>query len=58
MMMPLSGVIPIMQRPGQQFCPGSELRLEPGFIQCYYIVSRIQATCVLTPHVNAVNGVT
>ena len=42
------------ERPGQQFWPGF------GFIRCFILCLEYLAklaTCVLTPHVNAVNGI-
>ena len=52
----------IRERSGQQFWMGPELQPGPGlgFMQCFILcleyIAR-QATRVLTPHVNAVNGV-
>ena len=57
------------ERPGQQFWPGLKLQprnctcLQPrlGFIQCFMLCLEYiakQASCVLTPHVNAVSDVT
>ena len=48
------------ERPGQQFWPGRGIApAGAGVYTMLYIVKYIakQATCVITPHVNAVNGV-
>ena len=48
------------ERPGQRFWPGPEPEPGPGFIQCFILCLEYiakQVTCLLTPNVNAVNGV-